>query len=165
MWADENAEAQWKHMVPGTVAYWRFEGGQDGKPVPDDVVVRDQTGRGNDLRRVTAPGSGPEALKYKSERTVDAAPSNGLKFERGYTVEAFFRLPADFKDGHHGWRGLFARQGSGAAAGKTGDDPRESAATLSLSSYAGKVDRSFAGLLGDVRVADRPLNPREFMLG
>ncbi|MGW4520805.1 hypothetical protein [Amycolatopsis sp. NPDC004378] len=51
------------------------------------------------------------------------------------------------------------------ALGKTGDDPRESAATLSLSSYAGKVDRSFGGLLGDVQVADRPLNPREFTLG
>ncbi|WP_329054023.1 Tat pathway signal sequence domain protein [Amycolatopsis sp. NBC_01488] len=251
-------------LVPGTVAYWRFEGGQDGVVVPDDVVVRDQTGRGNDLTRVTAPGSGPDALKYSSRfsprqpsraslsfdggrdpsrgaylRTVDAAPMNELTFERGYTVEAFFWLPANFKDGHHGWCGLFARQGSGAAAGKTGDDPKESAATLSLSdggelqwavfplnqnristswghelpvekwwhvavvndgrrttvfvdgcpvvrnpatpavglanpggswlvgasSYEGKVDRSFAGLLGDVRVVDRPLNPREFMLG
>ncbi|HEY3482700.1 MAG TPA: Tat pathway signal sequence domain protein, partial [Streptomyces sp.] len=115
-------------LVPGTVAYWRFEGGQDGKAVPDDVVVRDQTGHGNDLTRVTAPGSGPDALKYSDEfsprqpsraslrfdggrdpsrgaylRTVDTAPMNKLKFERGYTVEAFFWLPANFKDGHHGW--------------------------------------------------------------
>ena len=36
---------------------------------------------------------------------------------------------------------------------------------VGASSYEGKVDRSFAGLLGDVRVVDRPLNPREFMLG
>jgi hypothetical protein len=36
---------------------------------------------------------------------------------------------------------------------------------VGASSYDGKVDRSFAGLLGDVRVVDRPLSTREFMLG
>jgi hypothetical protein len=46
------------------------------------------------------------------------------------------KLPADFKDGKHDWAALFGRQGTGGQAGKTGDDPSEPAATLSLSDGA-----------------------------
>ncbi|ATY15434.1 Tat pathway signal sequence domain protein [Amycolatopsis sp. AA4] len=251
-------------LVPGTVAYWRFEGGRAGAPVPDDAVIKDLSGRGNDLRRATVPGSGPGALTYSADfsprqpsraslrfdgarnpgrgaylQTVDSAPMNNLTFQRGYTVEAFIRLPEDFRDGTHGWCGIFARLGNGGAAGKSGDDPNESAATFSVSdgaelqwavfplnqngistnwghelplakwwhvavvndgwrstlyvdgcpllrnpktpaiglanpggswlvgasSYRGKVERSFYGEIGEARVVDRALAPREFLLG
>ncbi|MFD6069319.1 LamG-like jellyroll fold domain-containing protein [Amycolatopsis lurida] len=146
-----------RQLIRGTVAYWRFEG-RDGTPVDG---VRDLSGRGNDLVRVTLPGSAPEALRFSGEfsgrqpsrsslrfdggkkparggylRTADSAPMNAETFARGYTVEAFVKLPADFKDGKHAWAAIFGRQGAGGKAGKTGDDPGEPSATLSLSDGA-----------------------------
>ncbi|MEV3967753.1 LamG-like jellyroll fold domain-containing protein [Streptomyces sp. NPDC050698] len=137
-----------KLLVPGTVAYWRFE-----KPV--DGTVRDLSGRGNDLSLVTVgggalgwsadhhpdqPGHGSlEFQGFKSPlkgaylRTVDAAPLNRATFEDGYTIEAFYRLPADWDPDHHAWSGLVSRTGTGGAAGKSADDPDEPLATLSLS--------------------------------
>ncbi|MGI5429875.1 LamG-like jellyroll fold domain-containing protein [Streptomyces sp. CA-179760] len=137
-----------KLLVPGTVAYWRFE-----KPV--DGSVRDLSGHGNDLSLVTVgggalgwsadhhpdqPGHGSlEFQGFKSPlkgaylRTVDGAPLNKATFEDGYTIEAFYRLPADWDPDHHAWSGLVSRTGTGGAAGKTADDPDEPLATLSLS--------------------------------
>ncbi len=252
-----------QQLVPGTVAYWRFEGGQDGKPVPEGTPIRDLSGRGNDLVRATLPGSGPGALTYSARfsprqpsraslnfnggknpvrgaylRTVDSAPMNTADFRRGFTIEAFVWLPGDFKNGQHAWAGLFGRGGTGGQAGKTGDDPSEPAATLSLSdgaafqwaafpvnqngistnwghelplakwwhvavvsdgrhttmyvdgcpvvrnpktpangianpggswhvggyAYDGKVEQGFYGLVGEIRVVDRPLDVRDFLL-
>ncbi|MFF5308509.1 LamG-like jellyroll fold domain-containing protein [Streptomyces massasporeus] len=135
-------------LLPGTVAYWRFE-----KPV--DGRVRDLSGRGNDLSLVTVgggalgwsadhhpdqPGHGSlEFQGFKSPlkgaylRTVDGAPLNAATFEDGYTIEAFYRLPADWDPDHNAWSGLVSRTGTGGAAGKTADDPDEPLATLSLS--------------------------------
>ncbi|MFF5576471.1 LamG-like jellyroll fold domain-containing protein [Streptomyces luteogriseus] len=137
-----------KLLVPGTRAYWRFE-----KPV--DGTVRDLSGRGNDLSLVTVgggalgwsadhhpdqPGHGSlEFQGFKSPlrgaylKTVEGAPLNAATFEDGYTVEAFYRLPADWDPDHNAWSGLVSRTGTGGAAGKTGDDPDEPLATLSLS--------------------------------
>jgi len=142
-----------KLLVPGTVAYWRFDGHSDATAVSG--TVRDQSGRGNDLTLVAVgggtlnwssdhhpdqPGHGSlEFTGYKSPlkgaylRTVDGAPLNSATFERGYTVEAFYRLPADWDPDHNAWSGLVSRTGTGGAAGKTGDDPDEPLATLSLS--------------------------------
>jgi hypothetical protein len=136
-------------LVPGTVAYWRFESPASGG------TVRDLSGRGNDLTVVTVgggslgwsadhhpdqPGHGSlEFQGYKSPlkgaylRTVDGAPLNSATFARGYTIEAFYRLPADWDPAHHAWSGLVSRTGTGGAAGKTADDPDEPLATLSLS--------------------------------
>ncbi|MFF5840442.1 LamG-like jellyroll fold domain-containing protein [Streptomyces massasporeus] len=135
-------------LLPGTVAYWRFE-----KPV--DGRVRDLSGRGNDLSLVTVgggalgwsadhhpdqPGHGSlEFQGFKSPlkgaylRTVEGAPLNAATFEDGYTIEAFYRLPADWDPDHNAWSGLVSRTGTGGAAGKTADDPDEPLATLSLS--------------------------------
>ncbi|MFG2776499.1 LamG-like jellyroll fold domain-containing protein [Streptomyces prunicolor] len=142
-----------KLLVPGTVAYWRFDGQSDGTAVSG--TVRDRSGRGNDLTLVTVggstlnwssdhhpdqPGHGSlEFTGYKSPlkgaylRTVDGAPLNSATFKRGYTIEAFYRLPADWDPDHNAWSGLVSRTGTGGAAGKTGDDPDEPLATLSLS--------------------------------
>ncbi|MER8004602.1 LamG-like jellyroll fold domain-containing protein [Streptomyces sp. NPDC094149] len=135
-------------LIPGTIAYWRFE-----SPVAD--TVRDLSGHGNDLALVTMgggslgwsadhhpdqPGHGSlEFQGFKSPlkgaylRTVDAAPLNSSTFAGGYTIEAFYRLPADWDPDHHAWSGIVGRTGTGGAAGKTGDDPDEPLATLSLS--------------------------------
>nr|WSY50235.1 Tat pathway signal sequence domain protein [Streptomyces sp. NBC_00886] len=140
-------------LVPGTVAYWRFDGHADASTVSG--TVRDQTGLGNDLALVTVggstlnwssdhhpdqPGHGSlEFTGYKSPlkgaylRTVDGAPLNSATFNRGYTIEAFYRLPADWDPDHNAWSGLVGRTGTGGAAGKTADDPDEPLATLSLS--------------------------------
>ncbi|GHI03087.1 Tat pathway signal sequence domain protein [Streptomyces cellostaticus] len=140
-------------LVPGTVAYWRFDGHGDGTAVSG--TVRDLSGRGNDLTLVTVgggtlnwsadhhpdqPGHGSlefqgftSPLKGAYLRTVDGAPLNSATFRAGYTIEAFYRLPADWDPSHHAWSGVVSRTGTGGAAGKTGDDPDEPLATLSLS--------------------------------
>ncbi|MFF8393153.1 LamG-like jellyroll fold domain-containing protein [Streptomyces sp. NPDC016172] len=140
-----------KLLVPGTMAYWRFESPVDST----DRTVRDLSGRGNDLSLVTVgggalgwsadhhpdqPGHGSlEFQGFKSPlkgaylRTVDDAPLNRATFEDGYTIEAFYRLPADWDPDHNAWSGLVSRTGTGGAAGKTADDPDEPLATLSLS--------------------------------
>ncbi|WP_369231691.1 LamG-like jellyroll fold domain-containing protein [Streptomyces sp. R21] len=142
-----------KMLVPGTVAYWRFDGHADGAAVTG--TVRDLSGRGNDLTLLTVgggslnwssdhhpdqPGHGSlEFQGFKSPlkgaylRTVDGAPLNSATFGNGYTIEAFYRLPADWDPDHHAWSGIVSRTGTGGAAGKTGDDPDEPLATLSLS--------------------------------
>ncbi|WP_031480788.1 LamG-like jellyroll fold domain-containing protein [Streptomyces bicolor] len=138
-------------LIPGTVAYWRFE-----EPVDSaSGTVRDLSGRGNDLKLVTVgggklgwsadhhrdqPGHGSlEFQGFKSPlrgaylRTVDGAPLNSATFRSGYTIEAFYRLPADWDPSHNAWSSLVSRTGTGGAAGKTADDPDEPLATLSLS--------------------------------
>ncbi|WP_371668169.1 Tat pathway signal sequence domain protein [Streptomyces sp. NBC_00289] len=144
-------------LVRGTVAYWRFDGHADGSAVSG--TIRDLSGRGNDLRVVTVgggaltwssdhhpdqPGHGSlEFQGFKSPlkgawlRTVDGAPLNSATFEAGYTIEAFYRLPADWDASHNAWSGLVSRTGTGGAAGKTADDPDEPLATLSLSDGPG----------------------------
>ena len=143
-------------LVPGTLAYWRFDSGQAaGTPVADGYVVRDLSGHGNDLTRVTV-GGGAGALTWSADhgpgqpahaslyfaggrdpahgaylRTGDHAPLNTATLSRGYTIEAYVKLPAEFGDAH-AWCGLFSRMGTGAQAGKTGDDPLEPAGTLNL---------------------------------
>lgn len=140
-----------KMLLPGTMAYWRFE-----KPVDGTAgTVRDLSGRGNDLSLVTVgggalgwsadhhpeqPGHGSlefegfkSPLKGAYLKTVDGAPLNAATFKDGYTIEAFYRLPADWDPDHNAWSGLVSRTGTGGAAGKTADDPDEPLATLSLS--------------------------------
>ena len=144
-------------LVPGTVAYWRFDGQQDGAAVGG--TIRDRSGRGNDLSLVTVGGGtltwsadhhpdqpghgslefhgGKPPLKGAYLRTVDGAPLNSATFKDGYTIEAFYRLPADWNPSNHAWAGILSRTGTGGAAGKTADDPDEPLATLSLSDGPG----------------------------
>ena len=141
-------------LVPGTLAYWRFDDGTPaGAALAEGKVIRDLSGHGNDLTRVTV-GGGTHVLDYSAEyhpdqpahaslyfqggagkgaylRTADQAPLNALTFASGYTFEAFLKLPKDFDKGH-AWCGLLSRMGSGGDAGKTGDDPSEPTGTLNL---------------------------------
>ncbi|MGY6021575.1 LamG-like jellyroll fold domain-containing protein [Streptomyces spinosirectus] len=137
-------------LVRGTAAYWRFDSAVSGTG-----TVRDLSGHGNDLTVVSVgggtlgwsadhhpdqPGHGSlEFQGFKSPlkgaylKTVDGAPLNSATFNGGYTIEAFYRLPADWDPAHHAWSGLVGRTGTGGDAGKTADDPDEPLATLSLS--------------------------------
>ncbi|MFG1669413.1 LamG-like jellyroll fold domain-containing protein [Streptomyces sp. Y7] len=141
-----------KMLIRGTAAYWRFDS-------PVSGTIRDLSGRGNDLTVVSVgggtlgwsadhhpdqPGHGSlEFTGFKSPlkgaylRTVDGAPLNSATFRDGYTIEAFYRVPADWDASHHAWAGLVSRTGTGGAAGKTEGDPDEPLATLSLSDGPG----------------------------
>ncbi|WP_405592751.1 LamG-like jellyroll fold domain-containing protein [Streptomyces sp. NBC_01092] len=141
-----------KMLIRGTAAYWRFDS-------PVSGTVRDLSGRGNDLTVVSVgggtlgwsadhhpdqPGHGSlEFTGFKSPlrgaylRTVDGAPLNSATFRNGYTIEAFYRVPADWDASHNAWGGLISRTGTGGAAGKTEGDPDEPLATLSLSDGPG----------------------------
>ncbi|WP_394825479.1 LamG-like jellyroll fold domain-containing protein [Pendulispora albinea] len=151
--------------IPGTLAYWRFdnESGDTGTGAVTGTI-RDRSGRGNDLVRVTAAGGKDEDLAWAKDyhpsqpghgsllfkgskttppsylQTVDTAPLNGSKLETGYTIEAFVHLPDDCCDGH-AWMGLLGRLGTGGDAGKTGsadhDDLLEPVATLSVTDGRG----------------------------
>jgi hypothetical protein len=139
-------------LIPGTVAYWRFDGSRDTDRVTD------LTGNGNDLVKVTAPGTPDATLTWSEEhhpdqpghaslffqghkrplagaclRTKDTAPLNTATFRSGYTVEAFVKLPADWDPGTNGWAGLLSRRGTTGDAGKSGGDPDEPVVTFSLS--------------------------------
>jgi hypothetical protein len=253
-------------LVDGTMAYWRFEG-QDRQPLSEGpIAVRDLSGRGNDLMRVTLQNGSANALVWTREfhpqqpsrgslfvdgskrnpafggaylRTVQGAPINQMTFKNGYTIEAFVRLPEYCCDDNHAWMGVLSRMGSGADLGRTADDPDEPLATLTVSPsrefqwavapfsdpglltnwsfrvptlnwyhvalvndgkqttmylngspdqrnptrlnnglqttgeywmiganhYGRTVEHSFYGWIGDVRVVNRPLAVREFMLG
>jgi hypothetical protein len=147
-------------VIPGTLAYWRFEGGTPGEPLPaTGVAVADLSGHGNDLERVTLAAGVAGDLVWSSDhhpaqpghaslalhgskanpafggaylRTVASAPLNAQTFPDGYTIEAFVRLPADCCTDDHAWMGILSRMGTGGDAGKTGGDPDEPVATLTV---------------------------------
>ncbi len=138
-------------LVPGTLAYWRFD--QDSA-----LPVRDLSGNGNDLERVLLGDSAPDTLKWTDEhhedqpghaslrfdggkrpargaylRTVSGSPLDSATFVNGYTIEAFVKLPADVRQTDHAWMSILCRGGTGADAHKSAGDPAEPLATLSLS--------------------------------
>ncbi|MEV6117011.1 LamG-like jellyroll fold domain-containing protein [Streptomyces sp. NPDC052109] len=155
-----------KMLIPGTVAYWRFDSPVSGS-------VRDLSGRGNDLTTVSVaggslgwsadhhpdqPGHGSLELQgYKSPlkgaylRTVDSAPLNSATFDNGYTIEAYYWLPADWDASHHAWSGLIGRAGRNGDVGQPTDDPDEPPATLSITDGPG------------LQWAARPLNQQALL--
>ncbi|AXB42771.1 LamG-like jellyroll fold domain-containing protein [Amycolatopsis albispora] len=150
-------------LVPGTVAYWRFDAagstpGPDGSPVAPGTVARDLTGHGNDLRAELLHQSAPEVLTWSAEhhraqpahaslrfdggkgpdrgavlRTGPGAPINGMAFLEGYTIETFIKLPEPFT-GDHAFMGILSWEGRAGDAGKTsGWSPEEPTCSLNLS--------------------------------
>ncbi len=127
-------------LLPGTAAYWRFDDGRAGTAVRDRV--RDVSGHGNDLVVAGRPGRAADALTFSADhhpdqpghgslffrggrtsgdhlKTVVGAPLNATTGLRGFTVEAFFKLPADWGP-DNAWSALLSRQGSSGDVGKTG---------------------------------------------
>ncbi|MFF2658907.1 LamG-like jellyroll fold domain-containing protein [Kitasatospora sp. NPDC058032] len=148
-------------LVRDTVAYWRFDGGGgDGTALAPQQVVKDLTGQGNDLLWRSSPGTPDGALTWSAEHhpdqpghgsllfkgtrspvrgsyleTAPTAPLNRETFERGFTVEAFCKLPADWDSGQSRWSALLSRWGTASEAGRSGPgtDADEPVVTLSLS--------------------------------
>jgi hypothetical protein len=149
-------------LVPGTLAYWRFDaGGPSGTPFTAGQVIADQSGHGNDLTTlVTVPGSASDVLTWSTEyhpdqpghgslyfnggqnplhgaylTTATGAPLNKETFSSGYTIEAFVKIPLDWNGSDNSWMSLFSRGGSASQAGKSGPGatPQEPIATFSLS--------------------------------
>ncbi|MFG1610944.1 LamG-like jellyroll fold domain-containing protein [Actinoplanes sp. NPDC049265] len=140
-----------------TVAYWRFDGA--GQSVGDGAVVRDQTGKGNDLTVRRLANSGPEILELTADHHENApahaslrfdggknpdrgailqtganAPLNSMKFLDGYTIETFLKLPDPFV-GDHAFMGIWSFEGRNGDAGKTNGWSRlECTCSLNLSS-------------------------------
>ncbi|MBR7839220.1 metallophosphoesterase [Actinospica durhamensis] len=149
-------------LVPGTLAYWRFDTGQaDGSAVAAGTTIKDQSGHGNDLSTlVTVPGSAADALTWSTQHHPDQpghgslsfaggqnplhgayfttganAPLNTETFTKGYTIELFFNIPLDWDASNNSWMSALSRWGEASQAGKTGEntDPDEPVATLSFS--------------------------------
>jgi hypothetical protein len=151
-----------KMLTRDTLAYWRFDGGgADGSAVADSQVIRDLSGKGNDLVKQNVSGTsgtplawsttefhpdqpGHGSLRFTGQghpvqgawlQTVPNAPLNADTFQHGYTFEMFFKLPADWDSSQNAWSGLLSRWGTAGEAGKSGGNtaPQEPIVTLSLS--------------------------------
>jgi hypothetical protein len=148
-------------VVPGTLAYWRFDGGgAKGTPVTTAQTVRDLSGHGNDLTLVSVPGTAADALTWSDDHhpdqpghaslrfaggknplhgayltTAAKAALNAETFNRGYTIEAFVKMPQDWDAGNNGWAAILSRRGASGDAGKHGKntDPKEPVVQLSIS--------------------------------
>ena len=77
-------------LIPGTLAYWRFDGGgTDGSAVTSGQPVRDRSGHGNDLSQlVTASGSVSQGgagnvLTWSSDHHPDQPGHGSLYFQGG----------------------------------------------------------------------------------
>ncbi|MEU6642458.1 LamG-like jellyroll fold domain-containing protein [Saccharomonospora sp. NPDC046836] len=132
--------------------------GTDGSTVAAGTVARDLTGNGNDLTAERLHASAPEVLRWSAEhhpaqpahaslrfdggknpnrgavlRAAPGAPINSHKFESGYTIETFIKLPEPFQ-GDHAWMGILSWEGRAGDAGKhSGWSPDEATCSLNLS--------------------------------
>jgi hypothetical protein len=149
-------------LVPGTLAYWRFDnGGANGTPFTASQTVPDLSGHGNDLTLVTVPGSPADVLTWSDEyapcqpghgslyftggqytqligaylTTGANAPLNTETFPSGWTIEAFVKLSLDWNSNYNSWQAVISRWGESGQAGKYGGntDPNEPIFTLSTS--------------------------------
>ncbi|TWE23380.1 LamG-like jellyroll fold domain-containing protein [Prauserella muralis] len=134
------------------------EAGTDGRVIAPGTVARDLTGNGNDLRAQRLHDSAPEVLTWSAEhhdaqpahaslrfdggkspdrgavlRTGANAPLNSMRFESGYTIETFVKLPEPF-EGDHAWMGILSWEGKARDAGKfSGWSADEPTCSLNLS--------------------------------
>jgi hypothetical protein len=150
-----------KVLVPGTLAYWRFDnGGADGTPVSAAQTIRDLSGHGNDLTFATTPGTAADALTWTTDHhpdqpahaslrfvggknplhgsyltTAAKAALNAETFSKGYTIEAFIKIPLDWDATDNGWMSVISRRGKASDAGKSGrnTDPNEPLSALGIS--------------------------------
>ena len=149
-------------VIPGTLAYWRFDAGHpNGSAVTASQPVKDNSGHGNDLSSlVTVPGSAATALTWSNQYHPDQpghgsvyfdggqnplhgaylttganAPLNSETFAKGFTIEAFVKIPLDWDSNDNSWMSVLSRWGEAGQAGKSGQntDPNEPIATFSFS--------------------------------
>jgi hypothetical protein len=148
-------------VIPGTLAYWRFDGGANGTPFTAGQTVPDLSGHGNDLTTlVTVPGSPSNSLTWSDDyapnqpghgslyfngggnplqgaylTTAANAPLNTETFTTGFTIEVFVKIPLDWSSANNSWNAVLSRWGESGQAGKSGGDtdPNEPICTFSFS--------------------------------
>jgi hypothetical protein len=108
-------------LVPGTLAYWRFDAGGHHPDQPAHASLR------------FVGGKNPLHGAYLT--TAASAFLNKETFTRGYTIEAFVKFPLDWDAGNNGWMSVLARRGAAGQAGKhsKNTDPQEPVGALSIS--------------------------------
>ncbi len=149
-------------LVRGTAAYWRFDQEGLPAAAPGSVlpgaVARDLTGNGNDLTVQHLYAGAPDVLTWSRDhhdaqpahaslnfaggkgpdrgailRTSPTAPLNSMKFESGYTIETFLKLPSPF-EGDHAFMGVLSWEGRAGDAGKhSGWSDEEPTCSLNVS--------------------------------
>jgi hypothetical protein len=150
-----------KLVIPGTLAYWRFDnGGTSGSPVTAGQTIPDQSGHGNNLTLLAVPGTANDALTWSDDHHPDQpahaslrfvggknplhgaylttgqqAPLNTETFAHGYTIEGFIKIPLDWDSTNNAWMSVLSRFGEAGKAGKSGrnTDPNEPVVALSIS--------------------------------
>ncbi|GAB7303394.1 hypothetical protein MAFF212519_12530 [Clavibacter michiganensis] len=70
-------------LVPGTVAYWRFDGQADGSALGTTTRIRDASGRGNDLVVANRAGAAPGSLRFASAHHDDQPGFGSLALTGG----------------------------------------------------------------------------------
>ncbi|KMS85905.1 LamG-like jellyroll fold domain-containing protein [Prauserella rugosa] len=131
----------------------------DGTPVRNGARARDLSGNGNDLVAVRLHDGPADVLTWSAGHHVGApahaslrfdgakdpdrgavlhtrrgAPINTARFESGYTIETFFRLPDPF-EGDHAWMGILSWEGRAGEAGKDGGySPDDAVCSLNVTS-------------------------------
>ncbi|PRY45098.1 calcineurin-like phosphoesterase family protein [Umezawaea tangerina] len=149
----KDTAAYWRFDADGLRA-----AGTDGGPVAPGSVARDLTGRGNDLTVELIGAAGPEVLTWSADhhdtapahaslrfggghgpdrgailRAAPKAPVNSARFESGYTIETFLKLPEPF-EGDHAFMGVLSWEGRSGDAGKSsGWSPEEPTCSLNVS--------------------------------
>ncbi|MEJ9231403.1 metallophosphoesterase [Peribacillus butanolivorans] len=127
-----------------------------------NLIIEDASKQGNDLELITIGDQASPELKniikwseedYHNQEKVDSlqfanyknapsgryfktmkdAPINKEQFDKGFTIEAVFKLPNNFDDRLHSWMGILTRQGRAADLNKM-EGEIEILTTLSISS-------------------------------
>ncbi|NEG88554.1 Ig-like domain-containing protein [Bifidobacterium aerophilum] len=128
--------------VPGTLAFWRANDLQSGKAVTGDMTVKDASGNGNDLHRLTNDetksataqdgdvtvsddhdqySSAGKSLtfvgdnstgRYSALSTAADAAVNNADLSKGYTIEAFVRVSDDWSAAKNQWTKILTRTGN-----------------------------------------------------
>lgn len=139
-------------LVPGTLAYWRFDGGDaNGTPVAPGTTIPDLSGNGNDLSKLITVANSPDnVLTWSSDhapsqpghgslyfdgaqngeyplqgaffKTGAKAPLNTETFTSGFTFEVYVKIPLDWSADDNAWMAVLSRWGESGQAGKHGQN-------------------------------------------
>lgn len=128
-----------------TVADWQFNQGgiKSGSIETGDMVIKDASGKGNDLKMRTYGTNYAKTVSFSDEAidgksgsiflngnlseggvdfvTADGAPINQNSFINGYTIEIIYKMPDDWTTADR-WTSLISRLGSTSAIDTEGEN-------------------------------------------
>ncbi|MBB5350208.1 Ca2+-binding RTX toxin-like protein [Haloferula luteola] len=150
------------HNGDQTLAHWRFDSGQSGTTVATDTEIPDLSEQSNNplVRSALTDGAELGDLLWSDERhalsaangsvqflgntsagwgksffkTLQEAPLNSEFLRNGYTVEAIFKIHADWTRGNNSWMNVMTRDGNrGNLSGWSGGDAESTPLLFSIS--------------------------------